>query len=1655
MVEILLDHKAEIEAQSERTKDTPLSLACSGGRYEVVEILLARNANKEHRNVSDYTPLSLAASGGYVNIIKLLLAHGAEINSRTGSKLGISPLMLAAMNGHTAAVKLLLDMGSDINAQIETNRNTALTLACFQGRHEVVSLLLDRRANVEHRAKTGLTPLMEAASGGYIEVGRVLLDKGADVNAPPVPTSRDTALTIAADKGHYRFVELLITRGAQVDARNKKGNSSLWLAANGGHLDVVQLLYSAGADIDSQDNRKVSCLMAAFRKGHSKTVKWMVKHVTQFPSDAELTRYIATIGPADKDLLKKCNQCMEIIKLAKDRQAAEAAKNASSLLEELDRESKLEQSKKEAAARKREKKKKKKMEKMGKKQEEEAANAKKDESDDDEDEKVPEKPEKEKNPEALSVRESINAAAVAAEGDSGIDANSQGSSSAASTSAVQEKEDAKAKEATAAAAAAATAVAAAAAAEKRSKRSKNKKNKEPEPEQPLRRETERKSTSNGSTNSPPHQQQQQQLGRQQQQVQQTDQDNLRVPCTPESHNFINSFTSPVSSSVCEQGRKGRNRRGGGGGDKGNETSPAAANAGGKKQGKQDKIGGKGAQLQGASEKSKLEPQLSGQAGSAGDWKEVVRKSKKVSVPANAISRVIGRGGCNINAIRELSGAHIEVEKQSKSGAADRTILIKGSADATRQANAWIQSIITCPDKDLADIVGKQQLKALQQQQQQQQQLSAGAAAGVVGQAMQSLSINSSSNAASSAAAAASPASGSKQNSTQSAAAKGTAGAVINTASGKSEKGGRNQHQSGAAKAVTANANFVNGQPAKPAAGTSKTTSFAAVAGGSASVPAQPSIVSLSSPSAAGSVQSKNTVSSDSTFGMIATGGPPKSQQQQAAASTQAHKNKSGVAAAASPTVSVKDSVNTVGSGDPKDYSPFKLSGAPVSSGAPVIPTAAVPIASGRPESKDFSPFNFSWGAGVGQAASGIPSSGNNHQPLEEIWGNETNSTKPQQGSGWGDISKAPGYRASNNTASTGWGTPPLQQQQIQQQQQHQQQQKPSVAPPMSNKNNIGEQFYEERNEERCNSAPGTPISPPGAQPQTHVNPIGPPPPSSAAASSKSPMSPVGSEPEQFRSPSATSHLLAGYQGGANGAGGGAVAGAAVRSMTPEDELNLRGAIGQIGHGASVLGPPGGGARGVAGGRPSSVVGMENKVAPSMAVAGTGGFGLQQPPPLSSQQPPASLLPPPSSAGIASRAPGFGANVGAPSTTVTNTSASSILQENVLNAASQLAAFGDQFGTQGFGTTTGGGDFRTGFQPAPGGGTAGTGSLLSSTNLGRFSSNPPPGPPGPPPAMFSQQQNSRNDFLHGSTPNSDYLRRGGTSQHVPPSRNAPPPQMPQMGSDFGQFGQPTANRNSGGFDNYGASTSILNNQSINSLLSGTTNSSYGADLSSMLAGKTLQELMAQSSGSGSAAGGEFGSRANDLSSALSNMSFQSDGMNSVIGGGSGGGGSKFSRPIGAERHRGHLGSAAAAAVAPGNPMMRHPPPSMTSNPAAAGNSPWSDAGGSGALYGDSSAAPSGGDMANGFGSTGFSASLAGHTLDGLINGDYGSGGGSPAVGMSPNVTPNKDATGVGYGDYLAMQQQSGGKKVHPGGMGGYGDPASIRKNMASNFTKDCL
>ncbi|XP_030882000.1 ankyrin repeat and KH domain-containing protein 1 isoform X3 [Leptonychotes weddellii] len=681
VVEILLDKGGDIEAQSERTKDTPLSLACSGGRQEVVDLLLARGANKEHRNVSDYTPLSLAASGGYVNIIKILLNAGAEINSRTGSKLGISPLMLAAMNGHVPAVKLLLDMGSDINAQIETNRNTALTLACFQGRAEVVSLLLDRKANVEHRAKTGLTPLMEAASGGYAEVGRVLLDKGADVNAPPVPSSRDTALTIAADKGHYKFCELLINRGAHIDVRNKKGNTPLWLASNGGHFDVVQLLVQAGADVDAADNRKITPLMSAFRKGHVKVVQYLVKEVNQFPSDIECMRYIATI--TDKELLKKCHQCVETIVKAKDQQAAEANKNASILLKELDLEKSREESRKQALAAKREKRKekrKKKKEEQKRKQEEDEENKSKENSE------LPEDEDEEENDEDVEQEVPIEPPSATTTTTIGISATS-----ATFTNVFGKK---RANVVTTP-----------------STNRKNKKNKTKEtpptahlilPEQhiSLAQQKADKNKINGEPrgggtggNS--------------------DSDNLdSTDCNSESSSGGKSqelnFTMDVNSSsdrrypsllLHSQEEKTSTA-----------TSKTQTRLEGETNSNSLSTSYKSVPLPLSSPNIKLNltSPKRGQKREEG-WKEVVRRSKKLSVPASVVSRIMGRGGCNITAIQDVTGAHIDVDKQKdKNG--ERMITIRGGTESTRYAVQLINALIQDPAKELEDLIPKNHIR---------------------------------------------------------------------------------------------------------------------------------------------------------------------------------------------------------------------------------------------------------------------------------------------------------------------------------------------------------------------------------------------------------------------------------------------------------------------------------------------------------------------------------------------------------------------------------------------------------------------------------------------------------------------------------------------------------------------------------------------------------------------------------------------------------------------------------------------------------------------------------------------------------------------------------------------------------------------------------
>jgi ankyrin repeat protein len=85
-----------------------------------------------------------------------------------------------------------------------------------------------------------------AAKSGDVEVARALLQSGADINA--LDRYGQTALMLAAHRGHEALVETLIEHGADLNVTAKYRLSALMLAVVAGHPDIARRLARAGAD---------------------------------------------------------------------------------------------------------------------------------------------------------------------------------------------------------------------------------------------------------------------------------------------------------------------------------------------------------------------------------------------------------------------------------------------------------------------------------------------------------------------------------------------------------------------------------------------------------------------------------------------------------------------------------------------------------------------------------------------------------------------------------------------------------------------------------------------------------------------------------------------------------------------------------------------------------------------------------------------------------------------------------------------------------------------------------------------------------------------------------------------------------------------------------------------------------------------------------------------------------------------------------------------------------------------------------------------------------------------------------------------------------------------------------------------------------------
>ena len=144
-------------------------------------------------------------------------------------------------HGDLAGVASALDKGAAIN---EVDGVTALYIACEGGNVEIAKLLIDRGADVNLPVSWQRTPLYAANKGGYADVVKLLLDNGADPNQV---AKSQTPLHVAAEKGCLHCVIHLVDAGADVNALTSNGNPPIHLAKLKGHEDVVAYLRGHGA----------------------------------------------------------------------------------------------------------------------------------------------------------------------------------------------------------------------------------------------------------------------------------------------------------------------------------------------------------------------------------------------------------------------------------------------------------------------------------------------------------------------------------------------------------------------------------------------------------------------------------------------------------------------------------------------------------------------------------------------------------------------------------------------------------------------------------------------------------------------------------------------------------------------------------------------------------------------------------------------------------------------------------------------------------------------------------------------------------------------------------------------------------------------------------------------------------------------------------------------------------------------------------------------------------------------------------------------------------------------------------------------------------------------------------------------------------------
>uniref|UniRef100_A0A674B5S8 Euchromatic histone-lysine N-methyltransferase 1a n=1 Tax=Salmo trutta TaxID=8032 RepID=A0A674B5S8_SALTR len=192
------------------------------------------------------TPLHAAAAEGHQEVCHMLVQAGANLDMFDEEQR--TPLMDACENNHLDTVKYLLRAGAALSHK-DIKGSTCLHLAAKLGHYDVVQHLLSKASKqVNCQDDGGWTPITWAIEYKHRELVLLLLSRGADVNIRD--KEENICLHWAALSGSNDIAQILLDARCDLHAVNVHGDSTLHIAARENQLECVTLLLSQGADVN-------------------------------------------------------------------------------------------------------------------------------------------------------------------------------------------------------------------------------------------------------------------------------------------------------------------------------------------------------------------------------------------------------------------------------------------------------------------------------------------------------------------------------------------------------------------------------------------------------------------------------------------------------------------------------------------------------------------------------------------------------------------------------------------------------------------------------------------------------------------------------------------------------------------------------------------------------------------------------------------------------------------------------------------------------------------------------------------------------------------------------------------------------------------------------------------------------------------------------------------------------------------------------------------------------------------------------------------------------------------------------------------------------------------------------------------------------------